>query len=171
MAEPTLVQKLRELAVAVTAEQLQLSRSPEFPNVWGVVVEQELVGLPVVLVSFAEGDTSLYMGVESGFVGLGQFEPVRAAAQSLLGLCQEQYASAGPLLAYEPPEPGHVSFMFHGWDGRHRLLVDIGVPKAPSEQIRRLYMSSQDVITQIRILEEASVIRRFGTPVATSEAQ
>ena len=173
MPEQTPVETLREQAVSVTAEQLRLSPSEAYPAVWGVVMEYQHGGQPVVVVAMADGATSLYFGTQSGYIGVGWLPEIREASDHLLDLAQGWYPHAEPIDWWETPAPGVSAFLLHGWDGRRRVLIDNSNPGQPGTASYALFSWGHGIITLLRQRDEAGKLKpkSYAEFAAPPEAQ
>lgn len=78
------VRALRDEAIRVSADDIDLAPATALGRVWGVLVE---IGYPepvATLVALSDGTTSLYFSNGGGVIGAGEHAAVRDAASHLL---------------------------------------------------------------------------------------
>lgn len=150
-ANPAGYPVLRGTALAVTAEELKLSRTPGGPKVWGLMTEFRIAGFPVTLVAFADGGVSLYFGNGGGVIGAGQHEPIRAAANILLAVAENSLEQFSPGDDDSLPEKGEVRYHLRTFDGPMSWVGREPRPTELDEPRFDLFRSAQNVITQIRL--------------------
>ena len=108
------------------------------------------------LVAVADGTVSLYTSTGGGTIGAGQYMSVREAAERFLRAAAEfapamQHAAEFPL-----PASGTVRFHVRTPQGDMSAGVVESVLRARRHALGPLYVAGQDVITEIRQLEEAA---------------
>jgi hypothetical protein len=79
---------LRNLAFGVTPEHLGKQLPEGIITVYGVILDWELGGGIVTLVSYHTGDASMYLSSGGGIIGGGQHENVSQAAKQFVALAQ-----------------------------------------------------------------------------------
>jgi hypothetical protein len=151
MADPAeTMRQLRELALRVTASDLDLAPSPERPRVWGAILE---LGYPIgiaTLMTLAEGTTSLYFSNGGGVIGAGEYATVREAAEAFLDVVDAHLSEFRPVDATPTPRIGRVRIYVRtfertlGVDVEENELGDSRHPLSP------VFQAGHTVITAIR---------------------
>jgi hypothetical protein len=106
------------------------------------------------LVGVADGSTSLYFSTGGGIIGAGNHSAVAQATHRWLSVCTdalEQFEDVA-----DPPLPGEgiTQFVAVTRNG----LRGVGAPETElvnyAHELAQLYYAGQDVITQVRLVEE-----------------
>jgi hypothetical protein len=150
------MRQLRELALRVTAPELDLAPTESRPHVWGAIME---LGYPTgiaTLMTLAEGTTSLYYSSGGGVIGAGEHEAVRGAAEAFLDIVEDHLAEFRSVDATPTPRIGHVRFYVRTFKGT------LGV-EAPEDELSRdlhplslVFFAGHAVITAIRESSESA---------------
>ena len=123
-------------------------------EVFGVVMETGYPEAIVTLVSFADGTASLYFGNGGGVVGSGQHAGPAAASRSLVLLAAR--SKQGLVAATSTPLPRvgctHYVLTQRGAVTTEAKEEDLGEHR---HALSPLFYAAQDVITEIRKVEEA----------------
>ena len=144
------MRQLRELALRVTASDLDLAPSLERPRVWGAILE---LGYPIgiaTLMTLAEGTTSLYFSNGGGVIGAGEYATVREAAETFLDVVETHLGEFLPVDATPTPRIGRVRIYVRTFEGtlgvdvEENELGDILHPLSP------VFQAGHAVITAIR---------------------
>jgi hypothetical protein len=142
--------KLRDQALTATARSLKMQ-----DEVFGVVMETGYPEAVVTLVSFADGTASLYFSNGGGVVGSGQHAGPAAASQSLVALAARSRQGLSAANNTPLPKVGYTRFYVltqHGTVTAEAKEEDLGENR---HALSPLFYAAQDVITEIRKVEEA----------------
>lgn len=133
-------------------------------NLWAGVMEMgydEAVG---TLVMTADGAVSLYFSNGGGFIGMGEHEGPREKAREFLTFAHGFLDRARPNVEYPLPQLGQTRFYFLTVDGplatdevREDELAAGGHSLSP------LFYKAHEVITEMRLVEEATRAAGAGT--------
>lgn len=151
MADPAAtMRRLRELALRVTAAELELAPSAERPHVWGAILE---LGYPIgiaTLMTLAEGTTSLYFSSGGGVIGAGEHEAVREVAERFLDVVEDNLA--GFDLVEETPTPriGRVRLYVRTFEGTLGMEADEDELARDLHPLSQVFQAGHAVITAIR---------------------
>jgi hypothetical protein len=109
----------------------------------------------VTLVALADGTTSLYLSTGGGIIGGGEHERVAAVTRRLVTMAEEA-VDAIPSVADDalPPE-GATTMRVLTYEGPHAVTApedDFGNGR---HKLSPLFHGAQDVITELRLLDEA----------------
>jgi hypothetical protein len=151
MTEPAeTMRQLRELALRVTADDLNLAPSPERPRVWGAILE---LGYPIgiaTLMTLAEGTTSLYFSNGGGVIGAGEYATVREAAETLLDVVETHLDEFNPVDATPTPRIGRVRIYVRTFEGTLGVDVEENELGDNLHPLSPVFQAGHAVITAIR---------------------
>ena len=148
---------LRSIALTVDAAQLEL-REPS-P---GALVALMEIGTPkgvATFVAVADGSVSMYTSVGGGVVGAGEHESVRAAARHFLREAAESRDLLQRTTAFTLPAVGEVRFQVRLSDGGYTGAAPAAALRG-RHPLARLYAAGEDLITEIRLLDQPDGGRR-----------
>src|SRR5665647_220384 len=83
---------LRQLAFNATAEQTQLTTSTDPNKVYGIIMDWDLGEGIATLVSFEDGEASMYLSTGGGIIGGGGHDNVKKAVSDYISLAQTYLA-------------------------------------------------------------------------------
>lgn len=106
------------------------------------------------LVAVADGTVGLYTSGGSGTTGAGEHLAVREAAERFLQAAADAAQSMTATSDFPLPQPGHVRFHVRTPGGDATADVAEALLRARRHQLGPLYVAGQDVLTEIRMLEE-----------------
>ena len=106
------------------------------------------------LVAVADGTVSLYTSGGGATTGAGEHLAVREAAERFLQAAADAAQSMTATSDFPLPQPGHVRFHVRTPAGDVTAAVPEALLRARRHQLGPLYVAGQDVLTEIRILEE-----------------
>ncbi len=145
---------LRRLVLSLTPHQL----SPEAAAapVLALLLETGHPRAVATLVGVADGTTSLYFSTGGGILGSGEHAPVAEATRVWLERCATDLRLLGPTHSEpEPPDEGVTQFVAVTPDGTVGEAAPQDELGAGGHALSPLFYAGQDVITQIRLIEEA----------------
>lgn len=138
---------LRTLALSVKPEEVGASPTG---GAYGVVMDLDIDGKTATVVSFGNGDASLYLSTGGGMIGGGGHPEVAQAAKAFVAHGQDQLGQLHKTDAFPLPGPGEARFyvltpqgVFTGADSEDALAAG-GRPMSP------LFAAGQDVLTALR---------------------
>lgn len=146
--------QLRSAILNLDPGKYGLSLLHDTPMVWGVLMEMGFPEAAATLVVLAEGTTSLYYSNGGGILGAGMLPGVAEAsraclAQALVDLPAFQQARGYPL-----PEVGQVNFILLTFEGAQVAGADWDSLASGRHGLWRLWECGQEVITQLRLVQE-----------------
>ena len=103
---------LRDMAFAVTTEQLGLSLPEDKKVVFGVIMDWEMGGAIASTVAYKTGDASLYLSTGGGVIGGGKYQKVSDAAKQLVSLAQTYLKNTMKTELKPLPSTDEVKFYF-----------------------------------------------------------
>lgn len=147
---------LREQLLGLDPVQIGLSREGGCGEVWGMLVETGLARAVATVVAIADGTVSLYTSTGGAFMGLGGIGDVRLAGQALLQAAPGFLGFCHPTTEYPLPHLGHIRFYLLTFDGVFAAEAQEDDLSGNREPLSELYYQAQELITQIRLAEEAA---------------
>ena len=144
------MRQLRELALRLSAAELEVTPTDERPNVWGAIME---LGYPTgiaTLVSLSEGTTSLYFSNGGGIIGAGEYPAVREAAERFLDIVEAFRAEFHPVRATPTPRIGRVRFYVRTFDETLGAEVMEDELSLESHPLAPVFQAGHGVLTAIR---------------------
>jgi hypothetical protein len=148
---------LRHTLFTADPAGLGLAPSERLPQVWAALMEIDLGGAVASVVAVADGTTSLYISNGGGVIGTGAYPAVAGATAAFLDAAQAYLRAGWFAPVAEPPLPGpdRVRFTVLTYAGPHS--VDAVTESLPGggEPLSALFGAGNDVLTQIRLVQEA----------------
>ena len=144
------MRQLRELALRLSAAELEVTPTDERPNVWGAIME---LGYPTgiaTLVSLSEGTTSLYFSNGGGIIGAGENAAVREAAGRFLDVVEALRDRFLPVDTTPTPRIGRVRFYLRTFDetlGAEVMEEELSLENHP---LAPVFQAGHAVLTAIR---------------------
>ena len=149
------MRELRLMALATTSAELGEKPSPEFPRVFGVVMDWPIEAATVTLVSFTTGDASIYSTGTFGVLGGVGHESVRTAAKACVRSSRRHYDSAIPTKDFPYPAKHHLRFYLVCYDGVRVIDADLDSVQNGKHRCSDLYMAAQRVISELRLITQS----------------
>lgn len=153
-ATPEEVSKgLRDLALGFKPQDIGTTDPVKGP--YGVVMDMDVGGKTATITSFSSGDASLYFSSGGGILGSGQgSEAVASAAKRFVEASTPFLGDMSKTEAHPLPGVGRVAFYVLMPDGIFTATRDKQALGENKDKLSPLYGAGQDVITQIRLLQE-----------------
>lgn len=142
---------LRSMILNTNSKDIGIEPSETNPNVWGVLMEFQVSGTVVTLVSLADGTTSLYFSNGNGMIGAGQHAEVAKASKNFVALAESYYTQVEQTTEFSLPLPGRVKFYFLAFPGIYAAEKDQDRLVKQEDRFSTLFYAGNDVITQIRL--------------------
>ena len=142
--------QLRDQALKVSADSLQVR-----DEVFGVVMETAYPEAIATLVSLADGTTSLYFSTGGGVIGAGHDAGPAAASRLFASTAASHTRDLTVATSTPLPKVGYTRFYVltqHGTLTAEAKEQDLGEGR---HALSPLFYAGQDVITEIRKVEEA----------------
>ena len=149
-------ERLRQAILTLNPEEAGLTSDPQTGLVWGILVETGYPSTTSTLVALADGTASLYFSNGGGFIGCGRHPAVKEAAQDLNRTAEGLVSQMNPVEACELPRPGRIRFHVLTFTGIYTADCDQTALASGRHPLSSLFQAAQGVITQIRLLDEAS---------------
>jgi hypothetical protein len=128
--------------------------TPEFPCVFGVVVDWRVGPNTITVVALRTGDASIYSTATFGVLGGIGHESVRAAARECVKVAQRFYDDARPTKEYPYPGVGRVFFYLVCYDGVRVIDAGLDAVIGGGDGCRHLFVAVDRVVTELRIIAQ-----------------
>jgi hypothetical protein len=151
---------LRKLVFRLVPAEIDLSPSPAYPNVWGVVMETGYTVGTATLVCLVDGTTSLYFSTGGGMLGSGTSPTLAKAAKLFVSHAEPVIQDLTPaaVIPSEFPIPlplvGMVQFFILSYRGVYSEVASETEARAGQHKLSALYASGQQVLIQLRQVQE-----------------
>ena len=144
---------LRAQALRLTPDQLGDAVSDERP-VLALLMETGYPEAVATLLAVADGTTSLYFSNGGGIIGAGEHPSVAEGSRRWLDAAAEFLPALAPTTDPPPPEVGATQFVAVTREGLRADTAPEDELGAGRHKLSPLFHGGQDVITQIRLVEE-----------------
>jgi hypothetical protein len=141
---------MRNMAFSATSEQLGLS-GMEKNYVYGIVSEMDMNGATATVVTFSNGDTSLYLSSGGGFIGAGQHESVQKVVKKYVENGQKYIEKATKIEKAKLPESGMTNFNFLTENGIYSISKSLSELESGKSEFSNLFVELNEVISHIRM--------------------
>jgi hypothetical protein len=141
---------MRNMAFSVTSEQLGLNGIGK-DEVFGIISEMDMNGATATVVTFATGDTSLYLSSGGGFIGAGQHESVQGIVKKYVENGQKYLNKGTRIEKAELPKNGMTNFNFLTDSGIYSIEKNTSELESGKSEFSNLFRELNEVITQIRL--------------------
>jgi hypothetical protein len=145
---------LRTRALSIT--RAELGELPDRPAVLGVVMDTRYPEAVMTLVSLADGTTSLYFSNGGGMIGGGQHPRVASATQRLVEVASRSLDLLSAASDFTLPPPGVTQLIAVTPTGNVSGAAREQKLGAREHELSELFYAAQDVITELRLVEESS---------------
>jgi hypothetical protein len=147
---------LRDRILTLDPSSVGVTRTPDLPNIWGVVMDWGMEKAVATIVSLADGTTSLYLSTGGGSLGAGA-HPAAATASTNAIRVAESVIEDFPTASDAPiPVQGRTALTLLTFSGLRRLEADNGAFSDGSSKGSAVANAMQQVIYEIRRAEAAS---------------
>lgn len=141
---------MRNMAFSATSEQLGLSGIDK-NDVYGIISEMDINGATATVVTFSNGDTSLYLSSGGEFIGSGQHESVQKVVKRYVENGQKYIKKATKIEKAELPESGITNFNFLTENGIYSISRSLSELESGKSEFSSLFVELNEVISQIRM--------------------
>ena len=155
-ADPAAMSKrLREKALNVTAQDLNLEPIEARPHVWGVLMELGYPEAVATLVAFADGSASLYISTGGGVIGAGEHKEVREEGDRFLAVADQHIADFEPADSAMPlPRRDHVRFYLRTFQTTLTAEAEEALLMKGEHKLSLMFRAGHAVLTQMRLASE-----------------
>ena len=147
-------QDLRNMALAVTPEQLQITLPTDQTKIYGVVMDWDLGDGTATFISFSTGDASMYLSSGGGLIGGGQHENVSTAAKEFIDKAQQYLVKTTKIDSTPLPDKNCVRFYFMTNKGKFTAQENLENFDNKSSLWLPLFVEGNKVISELRLTQE-----------------
>lgn len=147
---------LRNQILELDAGTAGVSEPTANHGVWGVLMETGYAKATVTLVALRDGTASLYFETGGGVIGGAGHEKVRGVAMAMATLADDFVDKCVQAEVFPLPPVGDVVFYILTTNGTFTATAPVGDLGEERHRLSPLFHAGQDVITQLRLTEEAS---------------
>ena len=155
--------RLRQEALATQVTSLGLASEVKPNEPFGILMEMGVPSSVVTLACFANGDARLYYKTGGGMVGGISHEKVRKAAQEFTGLARKAMTRMNRVTTFPVPAEDRVRFYVLTPRGVFATETDREALGEPGNELAPLFYSGQEVVAEMRQVQEARDIRNRPT--------
>ena len=155
--------RLRQEALETPIASLGLPGEIKPNEPFGILMEMGVPSSVVTLACFANGDARLYYKTGGGMVGGISHEKVRKAAQVFTGLARKAMARMSRVTNFPVPREDRVRFYVLTPRGVFSTETDREALGEPGNELAPLFYSGQEVVTEMRQVQEARDVRNRPT--------
>jgi hypothetical protein len=152
-------QRLRQEALATQVTSLGLPGEVKPNEPFGILMEMGVPSSVVTLACFANGDARLYYRTGGGMVGGISHGKVRKAAQEFTGLARKAMTRMSRVTNFPVPAEDRVRFYVLTPRGVFSIETDREKLGEPGSELAPLFYSGQEVVAEMRQVQEARDIR------------
>jgi hypothetical protein len=145
--------ELRSMVLHVDPAQIEVPEG-EWSGASVALMEMPVGDATATIVAVADGTVSLYTSTGGGTVGAGEHLSARRAGQRFLKVAAESAPWMTPTTDFPLPSEGNVRFHVRTPEGDVTAEVAEDDLRARRDLLAPLYVAGQDVITEIRMIEE-----------------
>ena len=145
---------LRNMALDVTPEQLQLSLPTDQTQVFGVIMDWDLGDGTMTLITYQTGDASMYLSSGGGVIGGGQHESVSKASKEFVLMAQKYLDKSSKADRTTLPDKDCFKFYFLTNKGKFVAQENIGNIENKTSKWLGLFENANNVITELRLTTE-----------------
>lgn len=145
---------LRNMALDVTPEQLQLSLPADQTKVFGVVMDWDLGDGTMTLITYQTGDASMYLSSGGGVIGGGQHENVNKASKEFVSMAQNYLDKSSKADTTTLPDKDCFKFYFLTNKGKFVAQESIDNVENKTSKWLNLFENANNVITELRLTTE-----------------
>jgi hypothetical protein len=148
------VEGLREKLFKLNPKTIGISPSEDLPRVWGFMMEIFISQTWINLICVADGTVSIYFGTGRGIIGAGEHDSVRSVARECLKKSEEILEHLKKFDPSHIKNEGKIKFHVLTYDGIRSDEVETNEIENETHYLSELYYSAQNVITEVRSVEE-----------------
>jgi hypothetical protein len=150
---------LRDMTLHMKPGDLGLNPAESEP--YAVVMDMDVDGRTATITSFATGDASLYLSTGGGTIGAGQAsDEVSRTAKKFVRAAATHLGAMTKVDSQPLPQAGQVTFYVLTRDGIFSATRPQQVLGEGRDDLSPLFFAGQEVLTQIRLLQESQTGRR-----------
>lgn len=148
------MRELRTKMLTTPARDFGIQPTKTFPRVYGALMDWPVGDDTATIVSFCDGNASLYTTSTFGVIGGAGHDSVRAAATNFVRTAATHYDTASPAKEYPYPKQRRVRFYLLCFDGVRLIETDEAALKSGKDRCSDLWTEGQRVMTELRLITE-----------------
>lgn len=145
---------LRNMALNVRHEQLKLLIPSDQTKIFGVVMDWDLGGGTMTLITYQTGDASMYLSSGGGVIGGGQHENVNKASKEFVSMSQSYLENSLKTDTTTLPDKECFKFYFLTNKGKFVAQESIDNIENRTSKWLELFESANSVITELRLITQ-----------------
>jgi hypothetical protein len=146
--------ELRRMMLTTSPQKTGAKPTPEFPHVYGILMDWPLGEQIATVFSSSTGAASLYTTSTLGIIGGEGHETVRAAARALVRASDRYFAEAEQTTAFPYPGADRVRFYLLTFDGVRVIDSDLASITNGTSKYAELFRLGQAVLSELRLVVE-----------------
>ncbi len=144
---------LRNKLLTLDPQEVNITATPEYPHVWGVMMETLFPEVIVTLVALVDGTTSLYFSTGNGILGSGNHTEVGSAARRMLTVAEMAIEFTQPVKEYPHPRAGNIRLYLLTFEGIQSAECPEAALQSGDHPLSGLYFAGQQLLSQIRLIK------------------
>lgn len=148
------MRELRLTALTTLASTLHIEPSSDFPKIYGVVMDWPIGEQTVSIVSFCDGNASLYTTSTFGIIGGFAHENVRIAAKDFVKNSDSFFKGSNPTSDFSYPAKDRIKFYLLTFQGVRVIEADRSSVESGKDPYSSLFGAGQVVLTELRSITE-----------------
>jgi hypothetical protein len=151
---PDAMRELRLQMLTTPAAKFGIEPTSDFPVVYGVVMDWPIAENIATVVSFCDGNASLYTTSTFGVIGGFGHESVRVQARNFVAVAAKFLDAATPVSEFPYPESDRVRYYLLTFDGVKMIDADMEAVTSNQHESTELFAYGQQVLTELRTVSE-----------------
>ncbi len=151
--DPKQYGELRNMALTVTAEQLELKNISD-DKVYGIVTDMAMDNGTATIVAFLSGDASIYLSSGGGFIGGGTHSDINGKVKLIVDNIHKYKTKAHKITLAALPNQDEINFNFLTQKGLYQIIESKDKIMSEDSEYAELYKEIDKIITLIRLKSE-----------------
>jgi hypothetical protein len=145
---------LRHLAFYAPGKQVRISSSADSNKVYGIIMDWDLGEGIATLISFEDGEASLYLSSGGGLIGGGQHENVKEAVLKFISLAQNYLNKTNRTDSIPLPNKGAINFYLLTSKGKFIAQENMSNIENETSNWLSFFEEGNKVITELRMVSD-----------------
>jgi hypothetical protein len=142
--------QLRQMILGMTAKDVGVAPSPEFPSLFGVLMDWPVGEQIASVVALSDGTASLYTTSTFGIIGGQAHEAVRVAGRRWLQVAERFHGESSAAMGSPYPASDQVFFYLLTFGGLRLVAAPLKQVQAGEGRHAALFNAGQEVLAQLR---------------------
>lgn len=151
---PDVMRELRMQLLTTPAAKFGIEPTPDFPVVYGIVMDWPIGENIASVVSLCDGNASLYTTSTFGVIGGFGHESVRVQARNFVAVAAKFLGAATPVSEFPYPESDRIRYYLLTFDGVKMIDADMEAVTSNRHESSELFAYGQEVLTELRLATE-----------------